>query len=394
MGTFLFRLAFLFFLLILPFSFLETRAEASVDLIPSLTVSEEYNDNFFFTGPNKEEEWTTVIAPALTLRYQNPSIVLSANYRGGIRLQLKNDQTNEYFQRLNFNILLPFLERTFHGVDVRITEAFENTPQTPSIPFSGGEAGGIFSVPVGPVETSRNAASISLGYDFFLKFRTDFTYLNTILQYKGGLLEDFVAHNVDLMGRYNISRTTNLTVAYGILITRFERSDGFTEHRITIGGSHSLSPTFLVHGSIGESLLPDNKGVLSSELDFTKKVSQLDIKLGFVRRVTTGEGVVPAASLAETISADFTYPMSARTLLTSRIYRTQTNGLSGPFMETVSNTNGVTAIATTAFLPWLTGSVSYGYLDLQEQGGLNRTINNNRISLFLTASDRGSRLMK
>jgi hypothetical protein len=395
MGTFFFRLTLYFFLSLLLFFFLEKHAEAAVTLLPSLTISEEYNDNFFFTGPEKEEEWTTVIAPAFTLRYQNPSVILSANYRGGIRMELKHDETNEYFQRLNFNIDLPFLSRTFNGVDVHITEAFENTPQTPAIPLGGERpVGETFITPVGPVETSRNAASIGLGYDWSRRFRTDFTYLNTILQYKGGLLEDFIAHNADILGTYNILRTTKLTVAYGVLITRFERSDGFTEHRITIGGSHNITPTFLITGSIGESLLPENKTVLSATFDLTKKIERSDIKIAYVRRVTTGEGVIAAAALDQTISVDVGYAITTRTLFASRIYHTQTNGLLGPSIETASNTNGLTAIATTVFLPWLTGSASYGYLDFKEQGGLNRNLNSNRISLFLTASDAGLRLMK
>ena len=70
-------------LFLLSFSFLETRAEASVFLVPSLTVSSEYNDNFFFTSIDREEDLLSLISPAFTLKIENSSIILAANYVGG-----------------------------------------------------------------------------------------------------------------------------------------------------------------------------------------------------------------------------------------------------------------------------------------------------------------------
>lgn len=382
-----------FLLFLLPILLLETRAEARVLLVPALTVSEEYTDNFFFTGPDKEEELTTVITPTLSLRYENPSIILGINYGGGIRLQLKNDAVNTYSQRVNFDIGFPALSRTFHGVDIQVTEAFERTPELPSVPL-GGPARETFGTTIGRVDTSRNAASLGLAYSWSKTWKTDFTYRNTIVRYQGSegsVLENFISHNADIMGTYNISQTTHLTATYGILNTRFALSDGFTEHRVSLGGLHAMSSTFSTHGSLGESFLPNNASILIATLGLTKRVERADITFNYLRRVTTGEGIVAAATLAQTLSAGVTYPISLNTVFVLGLDRTHTNGLSALSLATIVDANTVTAAATTTFLPWLTGSLRYSHLNHKREGiGLNR----NMITFFLTASDQGLRLLK
>jgi hypothetical protein len=359
-----------------------------VGLIPSLTVSEEYNDNFFYTSDDKKGELTTLITPTLTLRYQNPSVILSANYRGGLRLQIENDDTNQYFQGLTFDMLFPFLSRTFRGVEVNITEVFNHTPDTPPIPL-GGTTPSTVVVPVGPVDTSRNAASVSLAYNWSSKLRTNMTYLNTAVQYQGGILEDFMSHNTDIIGTYSVSTITQINLSYGVLTTDFERSDDFTEQRVSVGGSHGITPTFISHGSIGGSLLADRSTLLIATAGFTKKVGRTDSKLDYSRRLTTGEGVVAAAALAQTLSAELVYHPGTRTAVTFGFAHTQTNVLTGSSTQAIAKTNTLTTAVATSFRPWLIGTATYAYFNLHEEGLLNRTLNTNRIIFLLTVADPG-----
>jgi hypothetical protein len=276
---------------------LETRAEASVSLIPSLTVSEEYNDNFFFKdNTDREEDLTTTITPALTLRYENPSIILGAHYRGGVPFHLKHkEEDGKYLQHLNFDIALPFLSRRFHGVDVRITEFSDFTPEIPAISL-GGPPRETFGTGRGRVDTSRNMASIGLGYSGSPRWRTDLTYLNTLTQYKGETApEDTKVHNIDLTETYKFSREIDLSVGYGGLITHFEGGRVSREQHGTVGGAHRFSPTFFARGSIGTSFIPKDKTkVKIGDIRFTKKVRRADFSMGYIsRRVTEGIIIIP-----------------------------------------------------------------------------------------------------
>ena len=396
---FLLRFLFLFILPIFLAIFFLEQAEARVLLLPSLTVSEEYNDNFFFTSPHKEEELATAINPALTLRYESPAVILAIIYTGGLRLQLKNEMPEEYTQRLNFNLALPLLAGTVDGVDIRITELFDHTPEIPSVPL-GGQTRETFGTGLGRINTSRNLASIGVGYPWSPRFRTDLTYLNTVVLYEGDLPEDSFSHNGDIRGSYNLSQTAQGTLDYGVRVTRFRFSKGFTEQRMTVGATNQITATFFARGSIGGSLLSENRTALISDIGFTKQIEQVAVTGGYVRRVTTAGDIArptstPAVSsqaLTQTLSAGMSYPMNTTTTFALTVNYTQTDGLSDLLIKT--NTRTISASASHTFFPWLVGAVRYAYLNFQNERIMIQDISSNRVLFSLTASDPGLRLMR
>ena len=374
-------------LLLLSFSFLETRAEASVFLVPSLTVSNEYNDNFFFTSIDREEDLVSLISPTLTLRIANSSIILAANYVGGAELHVNKDERNGYRQSFTFDIALPFLSRKVEGMEVHVNEALTYLPEIPSIPL-----GGSASVPsIGRGNSSRNIASIGIRYAWSPKWLANFNYLNTIAQFEGDpfLHEDFVAHNIDIGSTYSYSHTTKLIVEYGILVTRFELTDGFTEQRVSFGAEHRITPTLMLREKLGESFLRQNITAFVSEVGLEKKLKMASTSLRYARNITTGAGAIPTATLAQTVSAEASYAVTARTTVALKIDHIQTSPLLDIDIKTVSN--GANMIATYSFLKWLTGSARYAYFDMSGAGIDGYS---NRVAFSLTASDPGWRFLK
>ncbi len=389
----------LFFLSILCIFFLASPAIASFSLLPSLTVSGEYNDNFFLTSPDKEEDFKTVIFPALTLKYENPSAILAVNYRGGAEFHINNKERDAYRQNFNFDMILP---RRFDRVDVHILEILEYTPDLAFAPI-GGRAREVQGTVIarGAVNTFRNIASMGLSYGWSPRWVTDLNYRNAIVKYRGPPprdgppLEDFVSHDIDIYGKYNLSYRTEINMGYGILNTRFESSQGFTAPRVKLGGRHQAAHNFFISGSVGESFLPQTTGEFIYDAGLSKRLKRTDFSLNYAQHVTTGEGVSPAATLERGVTADVTYAMSERTSLFFRVDRSNTSRLS----DTASlNTilENATGSITTRFLPWLSGSAlyTYTYSNFQEGGITTRDAKRNVMTLFLTASDTGLKLIK
>jgi len=380
-------------LLLLSFSFVETRAEASVFLVPSLTVSDEYNDNFFFTSVDREEDLLFLISPALTLKIENSSIILAANYVGGAELHVNKDERNGYRQDLTFNIELPSLSRKIVGMEVHVTEALVFSPEIPSTAVGGSASRATTSVPsIGRGNNYRNMASIGMSYTWSPRWLASFNYLNTIAQFEGDPLlhEDLIAHTIDIGSTYNYSHTTKLIVEYGILITRPEVTDGFTERRVSFGGEHHIDPTLIIREKLGGSFLRENAKIFVSEIGLEKKIEMAHTSLRYVRNITTGAGAAPAATLSQTVSAEAGYAVNARTAVVLKMDRTQTNALLGADIKTVLS--GANMIATCSFLKWLTGSASYAYFD-RSGAGISDGYSN-RVAFFLTASDPGWRFLK
>ena len=389
-------LFFIFLILFTPILFLESRAFASLTLTPSLSISEQYNDNFLFLGDHREEDLNTTIGSGLILTYSNPYFIMGAHYRAGAAVSRKIAEGNRYTQYLNFNIALPFLSRKYRGVDIRITETSDFTPEIPAKPL-GGPAERAFTTTLGRIDTFRNTASIGLSYSGIPRWVTDFNYRNLIVQYEGNplitRLEDSMSHHIDMSEAYTLSSRTRFNILYGIVVNEFEFRDGFTEQRMTVGGEHRFNSRLFMSGSIGGSFLTGNTTALVSEIGLTNKIEKADLKLGYVRRVTTGEGVITTATLGQTVSAETSYPVTAQTSLAFTVDYTHTNTLLDA-IATKTVSNGVTGVLTTRFLPWLSGSASYAYFNLKETGLRTLDATRNTITFSLTASNPGLRLIQ
>jgi hypothetical protein len=71
-------------------------------LLPSISVSEEYNDNVHVDNRNREWDFITNISPAITLSVNRPSYQLSAGYSFSSALYARGTLPNEAFQSQNF----------------------------------------------------------------------------------------------------------------------------------------------------------------------------------------------------------------------------------------------------------------------------------------------------
>ncbi len=73
-----------------------------VTLTPSISVSEEYNDNIFSDNRNRQWDFITSFSPALTLYVNRPSYQLSAGYSFSADLYAREDRLSNAFDHQNF----------------------------------------------------------------------------------------------------------------------------------------------------------------------------------------------------------------------------------------------------------------------------------------------------
>src|SRR5207237_8852001 len=73
-----------------------------VTLTPSIAIGEEYNDNILLNNANRQSDFITTFAPALTLYAYRPNYELSAGYSFGADIYAKNSALTDAFNRQNF----------------------------------------------------------------------------------------------------------------------------------------------------------------------------------------------------------------------------------------------------------------------------------------------------
>src|SRR5262249_22894811 len=71
-------------------------------LLPSISVSEEYNDNVHVDNRNRDWDFITNISPAISLSVNRPSYQLNAGYTFSAALYARGTLPNEAFQSQNF----------------------------------------------------------------------------------------------------------------------------------------------------------------------------------------------------------------------------------------------------------------------------------------------------
>ena len=373
------------FFLLLSIAF-ESSAEGSVILRPSLSITGEYTDNFFFTQSDPQEEFTTILSPGVVVTQKNRDLALMGRYWGGVTHNLLYTEENRYRQGLALDIDLPFLSRFFRGVAVHISERAEQA-QNRTISHSTA-AEEIMSTAKGRIDTVSHLGTIRIDSKWAPKWFSTLTYDNASIHYKGSLLEDVISHDTSLSGRYEIDPgRSSLTVVYGILNTDFERARDTEAGRVSITGRQGFDPTSSWHGSIGESWVSGGPKKLISQIGFSKQVRLTLLGIDYLRSVDAREGVIAAAVLRQGLTARMSRPINVKSLLTLGLEYERQNALSGP--EAKLSSQALTAGFTTRFSSAFSGSIHYTYLDEQGRGLLIEDVQRNVVGFTFYASPSG-----
>jgi hypothetical protein len=383
-----------FFFVLLAAFVPERPAHATAILFPSLSISEEYTDNFFFTEHDLKSDFTTILSPVLLVKQETRDMILSGSYFGGITLQLKNNERNRYRQGMTFDMGLPMLSRQFRGLEVRITDVAEYSPELHAAPLTDVDTN-FFETAIGRVETFRNRAAMKASRLWSPQWNTAFVYTHTMTHYNRSDFDNMMAHDTDLSGTYNIrSGIQTVSAAYGILKTRFERAENIMAHRILVSGKQAFDPTSFMYGGIGENWVEGGNRNLIAQIGYSKKVHLTLFKMGYSRTTELGEGGIAAITLRQGGAAEFAHPISAKSIFALKLEHKKHHTLSGPTVDTSSS--GATTSLATMFLPWLTCTIRYTYLDYSEpcdlcegQGAGTRSVKNNRVMVMFSATPLG-----
>ena len=81
---------------------LQPSRRAPLTLTPSLTITEEYNDNVFFDNNNRKSDFITGFTPGLALTFERPTYRLTAAYNFTAELFARETSESHAFDRQNF----------------------------------------------------------------------------------------------------------------------------------------------------------------------------------------------------------------------------------------------------------------------------------------------------
>src|SRR5437867_9293089 len=211
-------------------------ARGPLTVTPSISVSEEYNDNVFLDNRRRESDFITSFAPAVTLFVNSPSYTLSAGYSFGADLYARQNGLSNPLARQNF--LADGMYRHTPELTLTAIESFAFNRSTnllaPNTFSTGRQESWIntFTPGVAWQMTSRNALSVSATY--------------TALRFEGqgaGINSD----TYGLLSSLSHAFTPRLTglLGYGFTYVDVREQGTSTTHTPALGLSYRLTQTLL-----------------------------------------------------------------------------------------------------------------------------------------------------
>jgi hypothetical protein len=218
---------------------------APVSLLPSIAVSEEYNDNLLLNNRNRVSDFITGVSPALMLFVNRPAFRLNAGYTFTSELYQEETRFNEALSRQNF-ILNSSYEGT-RGLTFTVAESFALDRSTNLVATQGFASG--------RGEAWSNYFQPGVAWQM-----TPATVLNVVATHTVQRFESagtgFGSDTYGLqntLGHVLTSRLTG-TVGYGFTYLDLQEQQSSTTHTPTLGVSYRLTPTLTGSISGGPSV--------------------------------------------------------------------------------------------------------------------------------------------
>jgi hypothetical protein len=111
-----------------PGTALDEPRRAPITLLPTLTVTQEYNDNILLDNTDRRSDFITGFTPALALILERPTYRVAADYHFTAEIYARDERRNHAFDRQNFS--LDSVWRVDPRLTLSLRDAFSITTDT------------------------------------------------------------------------------------------------------------------------------------------------------------------------------------------------------------------------------------------------------------------------
>ena len=239
-------------------------------LTPSLTVGERYDDNIFQSADNEEDDYITMISPAVELRYApRAETLLTFAYQPAFHIFAEHDSQNFSSHRANLTVESPLSRRFSLQLDDELLVTEEPGDRLREVEDIGDNPDARPGSDEGRDRTLRNTATASL--NAMLAPRLSLGFLFESLIEDVGDNDELDEYRYLLGGELayltHVARQNRATLTYTANFFTFSNNcsageeaagecnrredDGFLVHTVMAGYEHNLSSTLVARAAIG-----------------------------------------------------------------------------------------------------------------------------------------------
>lgn len=412
--------------LVFVFPLSNTHAELAVD--SSLSVSELYTDNLFFTFAKKRDDFGTIVTPSVKLIFSNKHIKVGGSYAATAQFYVNNPGANTVGHGLNIDTDFPFLNRFSKQLEFHVNEAINFSPSLP--PFSGksgrftaggggdpgaggaaaagaggagvGGIGGIGDLggnslnnqgivnQRGTSTTFQNRTRIQLLYHIAPRWDGDVQYAYYLRL--GSNFQDSMTHATLTTLSFQLTDITEINAGYSFRFTEFDgggtASGQATSHSLNLGGIHKLQPTIPIHLRVSATVTETEADTTNLNFTGNFETSKIfpggEISLRLIQGIGTGGGLAASTTLKQ--NAVLTASKNITRFISGFLHfgYGRNRSLSGRTIET--DTYQFRGGVNMAVLEWLSAGVTYSHVNQESMGTVGITAASNQIFFGLTGT--------
>jgi hypothetical protein len=264
---------------------LQLPLRAPITLLPTITLSEEYNDNILLDNRNRTWDLITGITPGLNLIWESRTHRLVAGYNFTAELYLRDPGRDNAFNTQNFT--LDAMWRASERLTLTAADTLTATTDTNLISPSG--------VSVGRNRSWGNTLTGGAAYKFdeFTTAHGGASY--AVQRYSRRELDDSDVYHAFVFLDRTLTRYVRGSVGYDFGYFDIEHEDRVTTHTPKVGVSWQLTPTITLAVNGGPTFEVHDNGdsrvapTVTATYEQTVKFGS--VGLGFDRQVATAGGL-------------------------------------------------------------------------------------------------------
>jgi hypothetical protein len=214
-------------------------------LLPSIAVSEEYNDNLFLDNRNRQSDFITGASPALMLFVNGPSYRLSAGYSSTAELYQEETRFNNAFSRQNF--ILNGTYEGYRGLTFAVADTYARGRSTNLVATQGFASG--------RQEAWSNIFRPNMSWQITPATALTVAATHAVARFQG-TGAGFGSDTYELQNTLGHVLTPRLTGTVGYRFTHLDILGGesSTTHTPTLGADYRLTPTLTASVSGGPAI--------------------------------------------------------------------------------------------------------------------------------------------
>lgn len=348
----------------------------TITLSPSLTLSEEYDDNVLLSPTDRQSDFVTSVSPALRLTIaEYPwSVTAAASLRAmyyAERPELNSSTDNRQGS----------LAIEFHPTP-RFTASLTDTVVRSLDP---GEVDPEAGVIIGRFPSTRNTVAPAVTYQIDPLTQLRLQYSFSTIRSDSPLARDSDTHEAGLSLQHQFTPRTSGTLRYTFSRIQAEDSPARDAHLPRVGVAHSLSPTTQISADAGPLLIERADGsteiTAGGSLQYAQQFARGSVSVAYERSARVA-GVTGEAATSQSLTATVTFfaTREASLRLDSGVRTTESPDAGEDFLIYTAGIG-----LDYRILRWLSVNGGYRYLRQDDRAGpLN--LDRNVVFLGFTAS--------